>query len=149
MRQCTLIRRFLLPLGRPGAPSFTRARSSAHSIPTVRLFSTSLRANSVKATAQLEKRIAAIPLERFRNFCIVAHVVSPKVPNLEASLSLIYCRIMGKALVNFLPPSPPSGTNAMNPQSVIDSWNLQEPLRQAEISRSWTSSMSSESAALR
>ena len=27
-----------------------------------------------KADPQLEKRIAAIPIERFRNFCIVAHV---------------------------------------------------------------------------
>ena len=28
-----------------------------------------------KASAALEKRIDAIPLERYRNFCIVAHVV--------------------------------------------------------------------------
>lgn len=74
MRQCTLLRRLLLPLERPGTcPSFARARLP---LQTARPFSSTLRANSVKATAELERRINAIPLERFRNFCIVAHVVS-------------------------------------------------------------------------
>ncbi|KAI0399556.1 GTP-binding protein lepa [Xylaria palmicola] len=32
------------------------------------------RCNSSKTTSDLERRIAAIPLDRFRNFCIVAHI---------------------------------------------------------------------------
>lgn len=33
-----------------------------------------LRAGPPKVQGELERRIAAIPIERFRNFCIVAHV---------------------------------------------------------------------------
>jgi translation factor GUF1, mitochondrial len=42
-----------------------------------RCFHTSTRlpaASATKPQSELEKRIAAIPIERFRNFCIVAHV---------------------------------------------------------------------------
>ncbi|KAK2809047.1 Translation factor guf1 mitochondrial [Emmonsiellopsis sp. PD_5] len=41
-----------------------------------RIFHSSARrhAQAVKPVSDLEKRIAAIPIERFRNFCIVAHV---------------------------------------------------------------------------
>ncbi|CAL3971306.1 unnamed protein product [Diplocarpon coronariae] len=43
---------------------------------TQRGFSTSitLRAQASKPVSELERRIQAIPIERFRNFCIVAHV---------------------------------------------------------------------------
>lgn len=42
----------------------------------LRTFTTSIarEAQASKAVSELEKRIAAIPIERFRNFCIVAHV---------------------------------------------------------------------------
>lgn len=42
----------------------------------LRAFSTSpsLAAAQLKVQSELEKRIAAIPIDRFRNFCIVAHV---------------------------------------------------------------------------
>jgi hypothetical protein len=47
-------------------------------IPTTRAPSTSQATRwigtSKKELSDLEKRIAAIPLERFRNFCIVAHI---------------------------------------------------------------------------
>ena len=44
---------------------------------TVRCFRASARlsaAQPLKTQSDLEKRIAAVPIERFRNFCIVAHV---------------------------------------------------------------------------
>lgn len=44
--------------------------------PRLRLLSTSecRSAQSIKPASELERRIAAIPIERLRNFCIVAHV---------------------------------------------------------------------------
>jgi hypothetical protein len=57
-----------------------------------------------KASAELEKRIDDIPMERIRNFCIVAHVVSAAVnsPRLGCAV-LISRRIMERALVRSLP----------------------------------------------
>lgn len=70
---------------RPCFQQLLRLRISAHPIICKRpqtsfsnwpSFSTSYRnyATTTRIVSDLEKRIAAIPLDRFRNFCIVAHV---------------------------------------------------------------------------
>ncbi|KAL7274305.1 Translation factor guf1 mitochondrial [Rhizina undulata] len=79
MRQCLSLRKLLLPLERriSNAAVCQGFRPSAtYSGVSSRGFSTTVSrlAPPGKASAELEKRIAAIPLERFRNFCIVAHV---------------------------------------------------------------------------
>lgn len=51
------------------ASTFRRSIPSAAAPSFSRGYST-----SKKEVSELEKRIAAIPLERFRNFCIVAHI---------------------------------------------------------------------------
>ncbi len=58
----------------PGAP--TRYGNAISRLDGFRTFtSTAYRlATPLKVPLELEKRIAAIPIERFRNFCIVAHV---------------------------------------------------------------------------
>ncbi|KAK2625312.1 hypothetical protein QTJ16_005681 [Diplocarpon rosae] len=58
-------------------PSSLRAHYASQFLSqSQRGFSTSiaLRAQASKAVSDLERRIQAIPIERFRNFCIVAHV---------------------------------------------------------------------------
>ena len=84
MRQCFLVRRLLLPFERASSitsPSWqaplrlSRYSLPAHSPPLQRFFSGSTRACFERISPELEKRINDIPLERFRNFCIVAHVV--------------------------------------------------------------------------
>jgi elongation factor 4 len=56
------------------APRFLLAQSS-HSAGS-RSFATSpaRKAQAIKIPLEIEQRVAAIPIERFRNFCIVAHV---------------------------------------------------------------------------
>lgn len=94
MRQCRLLPRLLRPFEqRVQAPLLT-------GFPRIRKFSSSpwRSAGYPKASESLEKRIDAIPLERFRNFCIVAHVVR-KVPiPFEYGASTDEFRTMGKAL---------------------------------------------------
>jgi translation factor GUF1, mitochondrial len=49
----------------------------SHAVCAARSFATTASltaANSSKVQSELERRIAAIPISRFRNFCIVAHV---------------------------------------------------------------------------
>ncbi|EYE90770.1 GTPase GUF1 [Aspergillus ruber CBS 135680] len=81
MRGCLHLARWLR-----AAPTCLAARSPARPLPsgivlraTTRSFtSTALwqaaRSHGVKPLGELEQRIAAIPIERYRNFCIVAHV---------------------------------------------------------------------------
>ncbi|EOD47790.1 putative gtp-binding protein guf1 protein [Neofusicoccum parvum UCRNP2] len=66
-------------LGRPLQGSFTRCPSNFQpATPTtwLRAFRTtaSRHATPYRAQSDLEKRVADIPIERFRNFCVVAHV---------------------------------------------------------------------------
>jgi hypothetical protein len=51
----------------------THGIQSMRSLPPSRSYSTASARNKVAMTP-LEERIAAIPLERYRNFCIVAHI---------------------------------------------------------------------------
>jgi translation factor GUF1, mitochondrial len=62
-----------------GSPIASSRHSISHHVSvthTARFFSVSATwlAQLSKTASELEQRIAAIPLERFRNFCIVAHV---------------------------------------------------------------------------
>src|SRR5437879_9395027 len=84
MRQCYLVRRLLLPFERTSSTTSPPWRAPlrllmypppAHSLPPQRFFSGSARACFERISPELEKRINDIPIERFRNFCIVAHVV--------------------------------------------------------------------------
>jgi len=52
-----------------------------------------------KASTELEKRIDDIPLERFRNFCIVAHVVRYHLSSRRSGVLTWVNRIMERALV--------------------------------------------------
>ena len=66
-------------LGRPLQGSFTRCPSKflpAKPTTWLRQFRTTAARYAVpyRAASDLEKRVAAIPIDRFRNFCIVAHV---------------------------------------------------------------------------
>ncbi|KAL1963444.1 hypothetical protein VTN77DRAFT_8345 [Rasamsonia byssochlamydoides] len=74
MRGCLRVLRWLsTSTRRPTSGLLEPAFSSSERI---RSFTTSVarHAQTPKAVSDLEKRIAAIPIERFRNFCIVAHV---------------------------------------------------------------------------
>ncbi|PWW76650.1 GTP-binding protein lepa [Tuber magnatum] len=84
MLQCFLVRRLLLPFGRTSSttsPSWraplrlSRCSPAVHSLPPQRFFSGSARTRFERISPELEQRINDIPLERFRNFCIVAHVI--------------------------------------------------------------------------
>jgi elongation factor 4 len=65
---------------RRAAPRATRARLIPRYWPSIaavsRPFATSTiwKAQAIKIPLEIEQRVAAIPIERFRNFCIVAHV---------------------------------------------------------------------------
>jgi translation factor GUF1, mitochondrial len=73
MQGCLQFARWLTasrcPASRLLQPSFSSVRS-------LRCFTTSVtrKAQNSQSVSELEKRITAIPTERFRNFCIVAHV---------------------------------------------------------------------------
>src|SRR5690606_2106482 len=79
MRQCGRLLRLLrppfLPTTRPTSIPSLPVLTKHHNAFT-KAFSTTLPrlAGYPKIEKSLEERIAAIPLERFRNFCIVAHV---------------------------------------------------------------------------
>jgi elongation factor 4 len=64
------------PLSLLRLPSSIRTQYASQFFSHTRQFSGSVGryASSSKVVSELEKRIAAIPIERFRNFCIVAHV---------------------------------------------------------------------------
>ena len=57
-------------------PSSIRSQYAARFLPQSRAFTSSVTrcAQAPKVVSELERRIKAIPIERFRNFCIVAHV---------------------------------------------------------------------------
>src|SRR4051812_17523670 len=57
-------------------PSSIRTQYASQFLKTTRHFTTTVTrcAQASKIVSDLEQRIAAIPIERFRNFCIVAHV---------------------------------------------------------------------------
>lgn len=57
-------------LSRGRVASCPASRRAISSLPFLRFYSTS----SKSSPAELEQRIAAIPIERYRNFCIVAHI---------------------------------------------------------------------------
>lgn len=63
-------------LGRPLQGSFTRCPSQFFTPPPLRTFTTTLSrcAQPYRFQSDLEKRVADIPIDRFRNFCVVAHV---------------------------------------------------------------------------
>ena len=114
------------------------------------------RATASRLVGDLERRISAIPLERFRNFCIVSVLRS------LAACPLFFCHIMElvRAQVTFTFPQPRK--NAL----ITSSWNRsltsimakvhsatgcsssRAPLPREETSRSLTSSMSSENVVL-
>lgn len=77
MRPCVRIVQRLVE-SRSSAPTrhLWASRDSIHLPGQKHRFSTSLRsfALAFREQSDLEKRISAIPIERFRNFCIVAHV---------------------------------------------------------------------------
>ncbi|QSZ31695.1 hypothetical protein DSL72_001262 [Monilinia vaccinii-corymbosi] len=66
------------PLSLLRLPSIIRQQYASHflPLPLLRTFTTSVTryATAKKLVSDLERRIQAIPIERFRNFCIVAHV---------------------------------------------------------------------------
>ncbi|KAI9642916.1 Translation factor guf1 mitochondrial [Ciborinia camelliae] len=68
------------PLNLLRLPSTIRSQCASHflplSLPLSRTFTTSVPRYAIakKIVGDLERRIQAIPIERFRNFCIVAHV---------------------------------------------------------------------------
>ncbi|BDD57159.1 Translation factor guf1 mitochondrial [Monascus purpureus] len=76
MRGCLQLARWLSAA--PNCPATTRLRlHSSFYNNAARFFSSSVARNASppkKPVSDLEKRIAEIPIERFRNFCIVAHV---------------------------------------------------------------------------
>jgi translation factor GUF1, mitochondrial len=74
MQQC--LRSFKRPLASSRIPNALFRRFSPPSFRLPRYFSASstLKAQAVKPVSDLEARIAQIPLSRYRNFCIVAHV---------------------------------------------------------------------------
>ena len=75
MRQC--LGSFAWRRAAPRAIQASRIRPLRTSSAAVsRLFTTSLilKAQAIKIPLEIEQRVAAIPIERFRNFCIVAHV---------------------------------------------------------------------------
>jgi translation factor GUF1, mitochondrial len=77
MPGCLGLSRWLKPAARFSPPTVPpSSRFILTSPSSIRYFSTSItrHAPSSKHVSDLEKRIAAIPIDRFRNFCIVAHV---------------------------------------------------------------------------
>ena len=66
------------PLNLLRLPSTIRSQYASHFLPLAfpRTFTTSVTRYAIakKIVGDLERRIQAIPIERFRNFCIVAHV---------------------------------------------------------------------------
>lgn len=79
MKGCLQLARWLSAA--PKSPATVLARSLPSSFNAVRFFTNSSFRNAARNTSvkkqsvsDVEKRIADIPIERFRNFCIVAHV---------------------------------------------------------------------------
>lgn len=77
MRGCLQLARWLSAAPKGTAASLTRAPFVLANAP--RYFTSSAsragsRSTATKPLSDLEKRISAIPIERYRNFCIVAHV---------------------------------------------------------------------------
>ena len=77
MRSCYSPSKWIQPFSYPYSQSRSCFQAqSTWFFPTRRFFATSSlrRAVAARPVGDLEKRIADIPLDRFRNFCIVAHV---------------------------------------------------------------------------
>jgi small GTP-binding protein len=77
MPGCLRLSRWLTPAARfSPSTSVPLSRYALTSPKSIRSFTTSVSryAQYAKQVGDLEKRIAAIPIDRFRNFCIVAHV---------------------------------------------------------------------------
>jgi len=55
-------------------PSAIRSQYATQFLTQTRSFSASIALRAAKPVSDLERRIQAIPIDRFRNFCIVAHV---------------------------------------------------------------------------
>jgi elongation factor 4 len=55
-------------------PRFIPAQSSRSAVSRSFATSPTRKAQAIKIPLEIEQRVAAIPIERFRNFCIVAHV---------------------------------------------------------------------------
>jgi elongation factor 4 len=56
------------------APRFIPAQSSHSAVSRSFATSPTRKAQAIKIPLEIEQRVAAIPIDRFRNFCIVAHV---------------------------------------------------------------------------
>lgn len=78
MRGCLQVARWLSAARKPPAASLKSLAGLSSRYNSLRSFTTSAawsaRSKSYTPDTDLERRIAAIPLDRYRNFCIVAHV---------------------------------------------------------------------------
>ena len=76
MRSCFRTANSLLQCWRANTTHFNASLRHIPNLIGLRTFRSTSRSNAqaYRVQSDLEKRIAAIPIERFRNFCIVAHV---------------------------------------------------------------------------